>query len=143
VREITESAPIVLHRQRPGPHANRAIVERFEEHGPEPGAAVVILSGDDVGGARPSGPSEAPALRPRADQDTIYELGWFHGRLGRHGVIVVAEEGVDTPGDIGIPSVALDAGDAWRTRLGTLLDTATAVREGPRARSWWRRFGGR
>jgi predicted nucleotide-binding protein len=114
VLDLTGRAPVVLHR-RPGTRS--VLAELFEEHGGHPRAAVVVLGADDVGGA----PAD---LRPHARQEVIYELGWFHARLGRHGVVVLVEEGVETPGDIGVPYVTLDPQGAWRARLAAGLRAA-------------------
>jgi ATP-dependent Clp protease ATP-binding subunit ClpC len=121
VHGLIGRAPVVLHRQ---PRTRRVIGELFEEHPAHARAAVVLLSGDDVGGTGPAEGAAPPDLRPRARQDLVYELGWFHGRLGRHGVVVLVEEGVETPGDIGVPYITLDAEGAWRARLAAGLSAA-------------------
>ena len=121
VHDLTGRAPVVLRRQ---PGTRRVIGELFEEHQAHARAAVVLLSGDDLGGERAAESAEPPDLRPRARQDLVYELGWFHGRLGRHGVVVLVEEGVETPGDIGVPYVAFDAEGTWRAHLGAGLKAA-------------------
>ncbi|HEV7762008.1 MAG TPA: Clp protease N-terminal domain-containing protein [Acidimicrobiales bacterium] len=121
VHDLIGRAPVVLHRQ---PRTRRVIGELFEEHPAHARAAVVLLSGDDVGGTSPAEGAAPPDLRPRAHQDLVYELGWFHGRLGRYGVVVLVEEGVETPGDIGVPYITLDAEGAWRDRLAAGLSGA-------------------
>src|ERR1700687_1048438 len=61
--------PIILHEQ---PDQGRTIIEKFESHAAV-GFAVVLLTPDEVGSAA----FEPQALKPRARQNVIFELGFF------------------------------------------------------------------
>src|SRR5262249_2142124 len=68
---------IILKEQ---PNEGRTIIEKFEDHAGEAGFAVVLLTGDDVGGAKGS---PVDKLKPRARQNVILELGYFLAKLKR------------------------------------------------------------
>jgi len=74
IERITGRRPTILHEQ---PNRGRTIIEKFEVHAGDAGFAVVLLTGDDVGG------SNADSLQPRARQNVVLELGFFMGTLGR------------------------------------------------------------
>lgn len=108
---------VILHEQ---PDGGATIIEKFEHHANLAAAAVVILSPDDVGGLAPG-----DDLQPRARQNVVYELGWFHGRLGRGRVIALLVDDVDKPSDIsGVLYIAKDPAAAWRTALARELRNA-------------------
>lgn len=64
---------VILHERASG---GDTIIEKFERHS-DVSYAVVLLSPDDVGGAKKT----ADELQPRARQNVILELGYFVGRL--------------------------------------------------------------
>jgi predicted nucleotide-binding protein len=79
---------------------------------------VVILSPDDVGGVA----GHDLQLQPRARQNVVYELGWFHGRLGRGRVIALLADDVEQPSDIsGVLYLRVDPAGSWRYGLGREL----------------------
>src|SRR5438445_699029 len=81
-------------------------------------SAVVILTGDDVGGlaARPR------TLRPRARQNAIFELGFSVANLARERVCALYQEGVELRSDIhGVEYTPLDPAGVWRAKLGREL----------------------
>lgn len=109
---------IVLREQ---PNQGRTIIEKFETYA-DVGFAVVLLTGDDRGGAAASSES---VLRPRARQNVIFELGYFIGRLGRNRVCALYTEGVEIPSDYsGVLYTKLDASGAWRLELAKELKAA-------------------
>ena len=113
--------PTVLREE---PNKGRTIIEKFEDHADEAGFAIVLLTADDVGAVAPRGESP-PALAPRARQNAILELGFFAGRLGRHKVCALYEEGVELPSDLqGVLYVSIDAGGAWKMFLARELKAA-------------------
>jgi len=57
--------------------------------------AVVVPTPDDVEG------SSTDALKPRARQNVVLELGFFWGKLRRSDVCVLYKEGVELPSDLG------------------------------------------
>jgi predicted nucleotide-binding protein len=104
--------PIVLQDKT---SRGRTIVEKFEDHAAEAGFAVVLMTGDDIGGVK----SDPPAsLKPRARQNVIFELGYFSGKLGRGNVCALHESGVEIPSDYqGVVYIPLDPNGAWRLTL--------------------------
>jgi len=103
--------PIILHEQ---PSQGRTIIEKIEGRS-DVGYAVVLLIADDRGGLVDADPS---TYKPRARQNVILELGYFLGKLRRHRVCVLYEQGVEIPSDYqGVVYVALDARGAWKFEL--------------------------
>lgn len=108
---------IVLHEQA---NAGRTILEKFEEHAAHAAYAVVLLTGDDVGGIR-----AGASMNLRGRQNVIFELGFFFGKLGRSRVAVLLEENVEKPSDIdGLTYINLDQAGAWKTALARELQAA-------------------
>lgn len=104
--------PIILHEQ---PNRGDTLIEKFEKHGAMAGFAVILLTGDDVGGLN------ASSLRPRARQNVVLELGYFLGLLGRDRVCAMVQEGVELPSDIlGIAWTSLSGG--WKMELAKELE---------------------
>jgi predicted nucleotide-binding protein len=107
---------IVLHEQ---PNAGRTILEKFEAHAASASYAVVLLTGDDVGGVA------GKTTSPRGRQNVIFELGFFFGKLGRDRVAVLLGSGVEQPSDInGLLYIPVDEAGAWKYRLGRELQSA-------------------
>ncbi len=104
------------------PHRGRTLIEKLEDYGGV-GYAVVILSGDDVGGLHNA--REMDQLNLRARQNVIFELGIFLGKLGRGRVSLLYKKGVEIPSDLsGLGYVEMDEGGAWRMRLAREMDAA-------------------
>lgn len=100
---------VILHEQA---NKGRTLIEKFEQHAAETGFAVILLTGDDVGG-----PSDTE-LQPRARQNVVFEIGFFYGLLGRDHVAVLYQHGVEKPSDIdGLVYIELDKAGAWKTAL--------------------------
>jgi predicted nucleotide-binding protein len=113
LEKVVEPGVIVLAEQ---PDQGRTIIEKFEDYAAEVGYAVVLLTGDDEG--RELGTEDA--LRPRARQNVILELGFFVGTLGRGHVALLYEDGVELPSDIaGVLYLRLDGDGAWKRRLAS------------------------
>lgn len=109
---------IVLREQ---PNQGNTIIEKFEAYS-DVGFAVILLTGDDQGGTRGC---SLEALRPRARQNVIFELGYFIGRLGRNRVCALYSEGVEVPSDYsGVVYTKIDAGSAWRFEVAKELRAA-------------------
>jgi len=107
---------VILHEQ---PNAGRTIIEKFEAHGGSAGFAVVIATGDDVGGA------DRDHLQPRARQNVIGEMFWFAAKLGRHHVCVLVKGKIEMPSDFaGVGYTDMDARGAWKTELLKELEEA-------------------
>ena len=97
----------------------RTIIEKFEAHAEDAGFAIVLLTPDDVG-ASAGNPS---ALKSRARQNVILELGYFIGKLTRCRVCALHKGDVELPSDIlGIVYVPI-AGN-WKLQLAGEMKTA-------------------
>ncbi|GGJ90134.1 hypothetical protein GCM10010123_19940 [Pilimelia anulata] len=108
--------PVILHEQA---DRGRTIIEKFEAHANNVGSAIVLLTGDDEGGAVGRPPQR------RARQNVVLELGFFLAKLGRERVVILHEPGVELPSDIlGVLYVPLDAGGAWRNAVARELQAA-------------------
>ncbi len=110
--------PIILHEQ---PDRNRTIIEKIEDFA-DVGFAVILMTGDDRGGAR-SVSHEAYKLRAR--QNVLLEMGFFLGRLGRPHVCVLYEADVELPSDYsGVLYKKLDEGVVWVFELAREIRAA-------------------
>jgi predicted nucleotide-binding protein len=104
--------PIILHEQA---NRGRTIIEKVEAHG-DVDFAVVLLTPDDVGGTSPE------ALRPRARQNVILELGYFVGLLSRARVCALRKGDLEIPSDYaGVVYQPFDDHGAWKTALAREL----------------------
>jgi predicted nucleotide-binding protein len=109
--------PIILHEQ---PSAGRTIIEKVERYA-EVAYAVVLLTPDDVGAVA----TASTALKPRARQNVILELGYFLGRLGRTHVAALVKGEVEKPSDYdGVVYVPMDSAGAWKLQLAKELKSA-------------------
>lgn len=114
IERITEQRPTILHEL---PNRGRTIIEKLEDHSAEAGFAVVLLTGDDVGGL------DRGTLRPRARQNVVLELGLFIGLLGREHVVALHEHGVELPSDVeGVLYVSLE--ENWQLKLAQEMQAA-------------------
>ena len=98
---------VILHEQ-----ANRGqtLIEKFEKHAATAKYAVVLLTGDDEGGAK------GEPRQPRARQNVVFELGFFFGKLGRDHVAVLYEPTVERPSDVdGLAYISLATN--WQQEL--------------------------
>jgi predicted nucleotide-binding protein len=68
LQQLTGTEPTILHEM---PDGGRTGIEKFEHHAAAAGAAVVILSPDDVGGLD----GDDPQLQAQARQNVVFELG--------------------------------------------------------------------
>lgn len=85
-------SPIVLTEQ---PDAGcRTVVEKFEYYAQACSYAIAVFTPDDE---VMSGENTYLQARP----NIIYELGWFCGRLGRHGAMLLLKEGTSLFSDFG------------------------------------------
>jgi len=111
--------PLTVLREEP--NQGRTIIEKFIDYS-DVGFAVVLLTGDDRGGAADKPYDEQS---PRARQNVVFELGFFIGKLGRERVCALYEEGVEVPSDYqGVAFVKLDNRFAWRLELAKELRAA-------------------
>jgi predicted nucleotide-binding protein len=116
LERATSREVVVLHEQA---NAGLTILEKFEAHAAAASYAVVLLTGDDVGGAAGGTP------QPRGRQNVIFELGFFFGKLGRARVAVLLAPGVEQPSDIaGLVYIPTDPAGAWKYELARELESA-------------------
>jgi predicted nucleotide-binding protein len=109
--------PLILHEQA---NEGQTIIEKFESHS-NVNFAVVLLTPDDIGASAKS----KEALRPRARQNVVLELGYFTGKLGRQRVCALFRPGVEVPSDFhGVLFVELDEPGAWKSKLAQEFVTA-------------------
>ena len=102
---------IILDEQ---PSEGLTIIEKFERHARRADFAIVLMTPDDVGASI----QKKNALKLRARQNVIFELGYFFHALGRKGVCALYKEGVELPSDIyGVVYVPMDKSGAWQLRL--------------------------
>ena len=74
--------PIFLHEK---PNRGRTLIEKISDYA-HVSFAVVLLSPDDLAYPEEKTPDES---KYRAEQNVIFELGYFLGRLGRQNVIAI------------------------------------------------------
>ncbi len=108
---------VILHEQ---PSHGRTLLEKFEQNAAGAGFAVVILTADDEGCAAGSG-----AVRGRARQNVVFELGFFFGRLGRGRTAVLHAGEIEFPSDMnGLAYIRMDDGGGWKNTLARELKDA-------------------
>lgn len=104
--------PIILHLQ-----ANMgvtSIIEKIERNA-DVGCAIILMTADDLG----KGKDEVD-LNPRARQNVVFEAGYFIGKLGRSRVIMLFDEGLEAPGDLGgCVYIPADSYGGWKEAVRT------------------------
>lgn len=121
LQDAVDVPVVVLHERA---DQARTLIEKLEDVAAEASFAVVLLTADDVGSRKPE-EGIAPELGSRARQNVILEAGYFMGALGRSAVALLYEEGVELPSDMGgMLYTPLDAGGAWKMKLGRELEAA-------------------
>lgn len=90
LREKWHLNPIVLQKK---PGKGRTLIEKFLEEAESASFAVALFTPDDV-----VGKGEETYLQARPN--TIFELGWFFGRLGRGRVCIFVQKGTEVLSDI-------------------------------------------
>jgi predicted nucleotide-binding protein len=99
----------------------RTVIQKFSDHS-NVRFAIVLLTGDDVGGKKGTPPEE---LSPRARQNVILEFGYFLGKLGASAVCALYEPGVELPSDVsGMLYVPVEQGPGWKLKVGLELKAA-------------------
>lgn len=124
LREVATAKPLILHDE---PSEGRTVIEKFEDHAGDAVFAVILLTGDDVGGlgVEEGALVELGELKTRARQNVVFELGFFVGALGRDRVAILYEEGVELPSDLaGLAYIPLDDRAGWKLPLAKELQAA-------------------
>jgi predicted nucleotide-binding protein len=90
LRERWHLIPIVMNKKA---GKGRTLLEKFEEEAQAASYAIALFTPDDV---IDKGEESYFQARP----NTIFELGWFFGRLGRDKVCLLVKEGTETLTDL-------------------------------------------
>jgi predicted nucleotide-binding protein len=92
VSKLKLPEPVIMAQQMvPG----ASLSEKFERLGSRVDFAVALLTPDDVGRTATSSDSQ-----PRPRQDTLVEIGWFWGRLGREHILLLVKKELELPSDL-------------------------------------------
>jgi predicted nucleotide-binding protein len=83
----------VIMRQQVVPGAS--LPEKFEKLAASVDFAVALLTPDDLGRALTD-----RELKSRPRQNTLVEIGWFWGRLGRDRILLLVKEELELPSDL-------------------------------------------
>lgn len=110
--------PIVLSDQ---PSLNLSIIEKFEKYAGQCVFAISLLTPDD----KQASDLDA-ANKYRARQNVIMELGWFMGKLGRAGVMLLHKGDVELPSDI--------TGVVYVSFKNSIIDASEKIRDELKAR---------
>ena len=106
------------------PSQGQTVMEKFETHS-DVKAAIILLSPDDIGCLNEHYKATSTNLKMRARQNTILELGYFVGKLGRKNVIPLKRGEIELPSDIhGIIYVSFDESEGWKLKLAKELKGA-------------------
>jgi predicted nucleotide-binding protein len=101
-----------------GPSKGRTIIENMQDAG---GAsyAVALMTPDDIGSLKGS---NRRAMKSRARQNVIYEIGYFTGCLGRDRVCILQAGEIEVPSDLqGTIIISLDNTEQWKPKLAREL----------------------
>ena len=112
-----EIEPVILHEK---PNQGRTIIEKFTDYS-DVSFAVVLLSPDDIARQRTDAPE---AVKSRARQNVVLELGYFLGKLGRNRVVAIYREepNFEMPSDYsGVLFVPFDSAGKWQFDLAREL----------------------
>lgn len=105
-----ELKPIVLHKQ-----ANvgvKSIIDKLARYS-DVKCAIILMTADDKGKAK-----KDKVYNDRARQNVVFEAGYFIGKLKPENVILLYEEGVEIPGDLGgCVYIKADRGDNWKEEV--------------------------
>lgn len=103
-RELDGYAPVVLAEQKSG---DLTVIEKFEEYSEKAFIAFVLLTPDDQ-----VVDASGRTIARRARQNVIFELGYFLGRFGQNGRVLILTKGeVEIPSDIaGLVTIDISAG---------------------------------
>lgn len=107
--------PIILFEQ---PGKGQTIIEKLESNS-SVDFAVILFTPDDQGCLASDGQG---AMKPRARQNVVLELGYFLGKLSRSKVAVIYDPSIELPSDYhGVEYVRLDAEGGWKLKLAAEL----------------------
>ncbi len=107
---------VILHER---PDQGQTVIEKFEREA-DVGFAVVLCTADDLAESQCAlevcdGNVDKEALRLRARQNVIFELGYFVGKIGRARVAIVVDPSIEIPSDLS--GVIYISRANWNTEL--------------------------
>lgn len=109
---------VILHEQA---NEGKTVIEKFERDASLVEAAIIIMTGDDVGYPK----NKLQEQKPRARQNVILELGYFSGILGRSNVCVLFKDNVEIPSDyLGVIYIPMDEEGSWKFKVAKELKQA-------------------
>jgi predicted nucleotide-binding protein len=73
------------------PSRGRTVIEKLEQNAAQCDSALIVMTGDDL----------ANNDEARVRENVMHEIGFFQGRYGRQAVILLHEEGVSVPSNLG------------------------------------------
>jgi predicted nucleotide-binding protein len=84
--------------------------------------AIVLLTGDDIGGEEGTPPEK---FSPRARQNVILEFGYFLAKFGPAAVCALYEPGVELPSDVSrMLYIPVEDGLGWKLKVAFELKVA-------------------
>lgn len=111
--------PTVLDKQS---SKGLTVIENLEKYADDAEFAIALLTPDDVGALKDEADRQ---LNPRANQNVIFELGYFIGKLNPNQVCLLYKEGVELPSGIrDIAYVPMDSADGWKLKLSQGMQKA-------------------
>lgn len=91
------------------------VIENLEKYADDAEFAIALLTPDDVGALKDEADRQ---LNPRANQNVIFELGYFIGKLNPNQVCLLYKEGVELPSGIrDVAYVPMDSDNDWKLKL--------------------------
>lgn len=103
-------SPIILHERANG--GVTSIIQKIKENS-DVDCAIILMTADDEGKA-----INEPNYKKRARQNVVLEAGYFIGKLGAERVIILRDEEIETPGDLGgCIYIIADRYDGWRDKV--------------------------
>ena len=107
--------PIVLHKKASG--GVKSIIDKIEKYS-EVSCAIVLLTADDYGKAK-----NDDEYNFRARQNVVFEAGYFIGKIGASNVILLHEENVELPSDLGgCVFITADERGGWKEQMRIEFD---------------------
>lgn len=111
-------------------NSGMTVIEKLEKYS-EAKFAVVLLTPDDQGrlvSEKGKTLEKKQKLKTRARQNVIFEMGLFHGLIGRENVIGLNKGVEEIPSDLGgVILIFMDDKEAWKRTLQREISTIVQV----------------
>ncbi len=123
VSRFTERLGLKVVRLSEQPHKGRTLIEKLEDYG-NVSYAIALLTPDDLASPIEKAQNQEE-WKPRARQNTIFELGIFVGKLGRGKVCILYKPGVEIPSDYrGVGYIEMEPRGNWKVELAREMKAA-------------------